>query len=62
MNYEDINAIPQANEHVLTFRIGKTQFIDSYLFLGSSWEKLTDSLNSSDGDVFQNFHDMKNML
>ena len=41
--YEDISAIPQTNQKFLTFRIGKMKFIDSYLFLGSSLEKFTDS-------------------
>ena len=56
---DQISAIPQSGEKFMSFKIGNLKFIDSFQFLTSSLEKLTDSLKSVDGDIYKNFVNMK---
>ena len=53
-----ISAIPNSNEKFMCFSIGHLKFIDSFQFLSSSLEKLTDNLYDSD-DKYKHFHNTK---
>ena len=54
----DITAIPNSYEKFMTFKIGELKFIDSFQFMSSSIEKLTETLYQSD-DKYKYFHSMK---
>ena len=42
----DISVIPNSNGKFMTFKIGELKFIDSFQFMASSTEALTESLYS----------------
>jgi hypothetical protein len=56
----DIDAIPNSNEKLMSFKIGKLRCIDSYQFLGCSLEKLVENLHGdSEDNRYDNFIAMK---
>jgi hypothetical protein len=55
---KDIQAIPTNFEKFMSFKIGQLKFIDSFQFMGSSLEKLTEHLYDKD-DKYKHFHNMK---
>jgi hypothetical protein len=56
----DIEAIPNSNEKIMSFKIGKLRCIDSYQFLGCSLEKLVENLHGdSEDNRYDSFIAMK---
>ncbi len=56
---DDINAIANSTEKIVTFSIGDIQFIDSLQFMPSSLETLAKNLLSNKDDKYENYHNMK---
>ena len=57
----DISVIPNSYEKFVSFKIGKMKFIDSFQFMSSSIEKLTETLyNKTNHDKYEKFYNMKN--
>jgi hypothetical protein len=56
---EKFDAIPNTGEKFMTLSIGNLKFLDSYQFMQASLEKLTESLKSKTGDVYEKFPIMK---
>ena len=50
-----ISCIPQTMERYVSFTIGKLRFIDSFAFLPSSLESLTENLAQNDSNPFYHF-------
>jgi hypothetical protein len=55
---KDINVIPNSFEKFMSFSIGNLKFIDSFQFMSSSLEKLTENLYDGQ-DRFKHFHNVK---
>jgi hypothetical protein len=57
----DINAIPNSNEKFMTISIGSLKFIDSFQFMSTSLEKLTENLYDK-AEKYKNFHNTKTIF
>ena len=57
---KDIQTIPNNYEQFMSFKIGELKFIDSFQFMASSIEKLTERfLMKMKNDKYNNFNNMR---
>ena len=57
---KELSVIPNSYANFMSFKFGSLKFIDSFQFMSSSIEKLTETLyNKTNQDKYEKFYNMK---